>query len=108
MLLAVVTAASALVAVICACFAGVCWKKSRQAARELRSLTSMQGELHEIRDYVTKIDAWSKRLNARLLRREERDAKADTLSEGELSRMTDKRELRRRLGIVPGQPLPHR
>lgn len=108
-MLVVVTAVSALAAVISACFAAVYSKKSAQVAAALRSATSMQGELHEMRDYLGKIEQWSKRINARLAMQERRESSASsTSSSTNLAGLTDKAELRRRLGLVPGKPAPHR
>jgi hypothetical protein len=74
-------------------------------ATKQRSMSYMQGELHEIRDYLQKIDAWSKRINARLVMQNRR---SEAESPPPMSPETDKEALRRRAGIVPGRPTPHR
>jgi outer membrane murein-binding lipoprotein Lpp len=91
-----------------------CWWTLRAVAK-ISSTSSMLGELHEIRDYLSKIDAWSKRINARLVMEERRDtgtAPADIQRARSAALPLEpaalKAELRRRAGIVAGQPAAHR
>jgi hypothetical protein len=74
-------------------------------ATRLRSMNSTLGELHEIRDYLQKIDAWSKRINSRLVMQNRRN---EAENPAPMSPETDKEALRRRAGIVAGRPAPHR
>jgi hypothetical protein len=97
--------AAALLGLICSAFcAFALWKVSGMVTR-LRSMNSMQGELLEIRDYLTKLDAWSKRINSRLVMQDRR------VSPTPMSPMTNgdlKQQLRERVGLVAGKPAPHR
>jgi len=86
--------------------------RASSAATKLRSMTSLQGELVEIRDYLSKLDAWAKRINQREVMRERR-ASANEPDESSTSvsgpeKPTNKDELRRRAGLVAGQPARHR
>jgi hypothetical protein len=97
----------AISAILCAtsvCAALVAWS----AAKKLRSMNSMQGELREIREYVEKLDHWAKRINARETMRERRAAERVESSTPVSSNVTDKDELRRRAGLVAGKPARHR
>jgi hypothetical protein len=98
----------AIQAILCAttvCAALVAWS----AAKKLRSTTSMQGELREIREYVEKLDHWAKRINARETMRERRAAeRVESSTPVSTSNVTDKDELRRRAGLVAGKPARHR
>jgi hypothetical protein len=89
------------VATVCAAYIAL------SAAKRVRSTISMQGELNEIRDYVAKLDQWAKKVNARLTMRERRAAERDE-SSPPVSSVSDKDELRRRAGLVAGQPARHR
>jgi hypothetical protein len=99
-----VASAVALLATICCAFCAFAWWKVSATATSLRSMSSTLAELHEIRDYLQKIDAWSKRINSRLVMQERRES---PMNQG-ISGVTDKAELRRLAGIVPGRPAPHR
>lgn len=101
----VATVVSTLVAVISACCAVVCWRKSLRAARGVRSVISTLEELHEIRDYMAKLDQWSKRINSRLAM-SERHASGEFAPRAAAAMTKD--DLRRAAGIVPGRPVPHR
>jgi uncharacterized protein (DUF934 family) len=86
--------------------------RALSAAKKLRSMTSLQGELVEIRDYLSKLDAWAKRINARDTMR---DRRASVNEQSESSKAasgpgetSNKDELRRRAGLVAGQPARHR
>jgi hypothetical protein len=98
----VVIAVSLLSAVFCAICAVVCSKKSRALAADVRFRTSTLEELHAMRDYVAKIDAWSHRINQRLLK-----TRGPEQTPAPNSAPTTKDDLRRRVGIVPGKPAPH-
>jgi len=102
-----VASAAALLAVICCAFSAFALWKASDMVTKLRSTNSMLGELHEIRDYLQKIDAWSKRINSRLTMQDRRGS-----PEQPMSQTTDpvaaKEELRRRSGLVAGRPAPHR
>lgn len=86
------------------------WAASRasSAATKLRSTSSTLAELAEIRDYMGKVDAWAKRINARETMRERRAAERDESSTLVSSASSTKDELRRRAGLVAGQPARHR
>jgi hypothetical protein len=98
-------------ALSCAAAAWFAWKASRTASN-LHSMTSLLGELHEIRDYMGKIDAWAKRINAREVM-QERGRKSDgtSRSKNEQLPLSDpvsiKDELRRRAGLIAGQAARH-
>jgi hypothetical protein len=81
--------------------------RASAAARKVRSMTSLQGELVEIRDYLSKLDAWAKRISQRDTMRERRAAERDE-SSTRVSSVSDKDELRRRAGLRAGQPARHR
>ena len=105
MFFALVAVAASVLAVFSA------WRVSN-LARTVRSTISLQGELHEIRDYVGKIDKWAKRLNSREAVQLSRERAADSAnaSKQSLTRVSgpeDKDELRRRAGLVAGQPARH-
>jgi hypothetical protein len=89
---------------ILACAASVyAWWRSSTLASRLRSMSSMQGELLEIRDYLGKVDAWAKRINAREVMNERRG-----IAPEHSGQVASKDELRRRAGIIAGRPAPHR
>lgn len=101
---------AALLAMI-ACAATVfAWWRTSALASQVRGTISLQGELIEIRDYVAKIDAWAKRINAREIMAERRDpTTGQATSVRNASDAGDlKNELRRRAGLLPGRPAPHR
>jgi uncharacterized protein (DUF934 family) len=106
----VVAALTALTLIACAAAAFFSYRAS-SAARKLRSMTSLQGELVEIRDYLSKVDAWMKRNHQREVMR---DRRASANEQNESSKAasgpaeTNKDELRRRAGLVAGQPARHR
>ena len=86
--------------------------RASSAARKLRSTTWLQGELVEIRDYLSKLDAWAKRINQREVMRERRASanepdESSTPATGPAA-SANKDELRRRAGLVAGQPARHR
>ena len=98
---------AAISVVACVMAAWSSWRASI-AAKKLRSMTSLQGELHEIRDYMGKLDAWAKRINARDTMRERREKELDGSSTpASTLNGTDKNELRRRAGLVAGKPARH-
>lgn len=92
--------------VACAVSAIGAWSASR-SAKKLRSTISMQGELHEIRDYMAKVDAWAKRINSRDTMTARRAAERGE-SSTPVSSVSDKDELRRRAGLRAGHPARHR
>jgi hypothetical protein len=96
---------AALLAMICCVFCAFAWWKASGMVTRLRSMSSMQGELVEIRDYLVKLDAWSKRLNSRLVMQDRRQAPTpmSPMTSGDL-----KQQLRERVGLVAGKPAPHR
>ena len=86
--------------------------RALSAAKKLRSMNSLQGELVEIRDYLSKLDAWAKRINQRDTMRDRRASakehdESSTPASGS-SPTAIKHELRRRAGLVAGQPARHR
>lgn len=106
---------AALLAVIACALSAFFWSRTSALASQVRSMRSMQGELIEIRDYVSKIDAWAKRINMREVMRERHaDGKYNGLTRPQSSaRATSsaipltKDELRARAGIIPGRAAPH-
>ncbi len=91
----------------CASSAYFAWRAST-AAKKLRSMISMQGELNEIRDYMGKLDAWAKRINQREVMRERRaNESAESSTPASIHGINDKDELRRRAGLVAGKPARH-
>lgn len=97
------TAISLIACVLAAFFSYRAWRE----ARKVRSMTSLQGELVEIRDYLSKVDAWAKRISQRDTMRDRRAAEREG-SSTPVSSVSDKDELRRRAGLVAGQPARHR
>jgi hypothetical protein len=107
----IVLATVAMIASALSVFAA--WRAS-QWASQLRSMTSLLAELHEIRDYVAKLDRWAKRINAREVMSERRgdgtfNGARPTASSKSASTNgpESKDELRRRAGITAGRPAPH-
>lgn len=80
--------------------------RALSAAKKLRSMSSLHAELVEIRDYMSKLDAWAKRINSRDAMRDRRAAQRDE-SSTLVSSGNDKDELRRRAGLVAGKPARH-
>ena len=76
-------------------------------------MTSMRAELIEIHDYVSKLDRWAKRINAREVMQERRDAERTNgqqpskSSRARFGSAVTKDDLRRRAGIVAGRPVQH-
>jgi len=103
-----VASAAALLAVICCAFSAFALWKASDMVTKLRSTNSMLGELHEIRDYLQKIDAWSKRINSRLTMQDRRESRETSEMSPATDPVTAKDQLRRIAGIVPGRPAPHR
>lgn len=98
---------SALLALVsCAAAALFAWKASR-AASNLRSMTSLQGELVEIRDYLAKLDRWAKRINARESMTEIRARPGNERNVSSQRASDSKDELRRRAGLTAGIPARH-
>jgi len=101
--------AAAGVAMIACVLSVFAWWRSSVAASQLRSMRSLQGELNEIRDYLGKIDAWAKRINARDVMNERRESSApQPRARTAPGAPPDKEELRRIAGILPGHPVQHR
>jgi hypothetical protein len=104
---------AALLATIACAISVFVYSKISKQATSLRSMISLQGELIEIRDFVSKIDAWAKRINSREVMRERHaDGKYSgakpTRSSGDASGLPEtKDDLRRRAGIIAGRPAPH-
>lgn len=67
-------------------------------------MLSMQGELAEMHDTLTKLAVTVKRIAGRQAVWDHRAGKG----EPDLQQVTDKNELRRRVGLVPGHPAPHK
>lgn len=109
-----VAAASALIAVIACAVSVRCSLRASNWATQLRSTALLQGELLEIRDYMAKVDAWMKRINAREVMGERRkDAAGRTLPRGsddspEPANESRKDKLRRRAGLIAGRAPAHR
>jgi hypothetical protein len=83
--------------------------RALSAAKKLRSTTWLHGELVEIRDYLSKLDAWAKRINQREVMRDRRaSANEPEESSTPATGPQNKDELRRRAGLVAGQPARHR
>ncbi|HZM32942.1 MAG TPA: hypothetical protein VFC18_00490 [Burkholderiales bacterium] len=109
-----VTILAATVAMIASALSVIAALRASRSASKLRSMTSLQGELLEIRDYVAKLDAWAKRINAREVM-QERNAAAKSSDGKQTASSTrafsngpvSKDELRRVAGIIPGRPAPH-
>lgn len=72
--------------------------------RKLRSIHSMQGELVEMHDALTKVTLVVKRIASRQTMQDRRAVQPEL----DLQSVTDKAELRRRIGLVPGKPAPHK
>jgi hypothetical protein len=102
-----VASGAALLGLICSAFCAFAWWKASAMVTKLHSMNSMLGELHEIRDYLAKIDAWSKRINSRLTMQDRRESREPEMSQA-TDPVTAKEELRRRSGLVAGRPAPHR
>lgn len=101
--------ASALLALLACVTAAFFASKASRVASSLRSMNSLQGELIEIRDHLDKVNRWAKRLNARETMTEHRatHGRPPKQSSIDVSGVTDKDELRRRAGLVAGQPARH-
>lgn len=92
------------------CFVGcaILWSRSFTLAEKLRSTSFLQGELTEQRAYLSKIDAWAKRINAREVMAERRNPVTGQRSANLPSDpVALKAELRKRAGITAGQPVNH-
>ena len=85
---------------------GSSFRSACSASWRMRSMSSLQNEVSEIRDAQSKTFAMLKRINSREAMRDVRAARESAPST-ELQTITDKAELRRRLGMVPGKPAPH-
>lgn len=100
------------VAAIACVLAARSTSQSLRLAARMRSTLSMQGELIEIRDYLAKVDAWMKRINAREQTQAARAARHPATASAEptvsSSPVSAKDELRRRIGLVPGHVAPHK
>lgn len=104
--------AAATVVTIGSAVSVIAWWRTSVSVSRLRSMISLRAELIEIRDYVSKIDAWAKRINAREVMQERReDAKTNGATPTRSSRARSgpetKDDLRRRAGIVAGRPVQH-
>lgn len=85
-------------AVFCALSAVFSWRAAQQALK-VRSMTSLQGELAEIRDYMGKMDRWAKRINAREVMQEHRDPASGQRRPSSETAFSEKDDLRRRAGL---------
>lgn len=114
-----VIAVGVLTVIAVAAFAGcvIAWRRCSEAAKQTRSTASLAGELIEIRDYMSKVDAWMKRVSQRELMRDRRgtDGRLGVASPG--SRQSREEEpraeshkdaLRRRAGLTAGRPADHK
>lgn len=104
--------AAVCLAVLCAGFCAltaVFLSRASQLETNLRSMTSMQGELTEIRDYMIKLDRWAKRINARDHMDKNRDPETGLRKASSNGAFSDspKDELRRRAGLIAGQAARH-
>lgn len=104
-----VAIAAAAVAMIACALSVFAWSRIFDQVSRLRSMTLLQGELLEIRDYVAKLDAWAKRINMREVMRERHDAGiySGKRAPSSLPATSSKDELRRRVGLVAGHAAPH-
>ena len=107
----VAVACALITSVSCVICVFAAWWSSKWAGK-LRSTASTLAELSEIRDYMGKLDNWAKRINARDKMQERRSDMSDgaTAEPRKSSRpvsTNDKDELRRRAGLVAGQPARH-
>jgi hypothetical protein len=83
------------------------WFLASREVRKLRSIASLSGELAEISAAVTGLAGTVKRLSGRQAVWDHRARKSDA-AEVDLQAVTDKNELRRRVGLVAGKPAPHK
>lgn len=81
--------------------------KASRAASVLRSMSSLQDELIEIRDHLVKVDRWAKRIHQREVMTERRASEREQGKSSQLAFTNDKDELRRRAGLVAGHPARH-
>lgn len=84
------------------------WLLTSRAAAKVRSIASLSAELAETSAAVVGLAGTVKRLSGRQAVWDHRARKRAENDEADLSTVTDKNELRRRVGIVPGKPAPHR
>lgn len=84
-----------------------CWLLTSRAAAKVRSTVSLSAELAEISAAVTGLAGTVKRLSGRQAVWDHRHRKRAGEDE-DLSEITDKHELRRRVGLVAGKPAPHK
>lgn len=83
-----------------------CWRLLR-TVKNSPSAASLLAEMHEVRAYMSKLDAWSKRINSRLAMQERHDRAGTSLTDSAPSASNAKDELRRRAGLIAGQPAKH-
>lgn len=111
---AIAALASALIAIIACVLCVRCLSRASNWETRLRSTASLHGELVEIRDYMSKVDAWLKRINTREVMNERRkDAGGRTLPRGfgdspGPANESRKDALRRRAGLTAGRAPLHR
>jgi len=114
---AFVAVISAVIATIACVLAARFFSLSSKLVSQLRSTVSLQGELIEIRDYMGKLDAWAKRINAREVMGQRRaQARAESEdspngsapSRGATGRGESRKDqLRRRAGLIAGKVPAH-
>jgi hypothetical protein len=106
--LLVATVVCALSAGFCAGCAVICLR-AWHAVKDQPSTHSLRAEMIEIRDFVTKLDAWGKRINQRLIMAERRETAPDRDEPPPANDVASlKARLRQQAGLVPGKPAPHR
>jgi uncharacterized protein (DUF934 family) len=103
-----VAVASTVITLIACALAVFSSYRSWSEAKKVRSMTSLQGELVEIRDYMSKVDAWMKRINQRETMTARRAAERDDSSTPVSGTANDKDALRRRAGLRAGETPRHR
>lgn len=99
----------ALSAAICALTAGFS-VSALSAARKIRSLSSLQGEIAEIDSSVQTLIGVIRRIEGRQtarLGREKKEVAAAAPEHVTPTSLMDKAELRRYVGLTPGRPAPH-
>lgn len=81
--------------------------RASRAASALRSMSSLQDELIEIRDHLVKVDRWAKRIHQRDVMTERRASEREPGKSSQLAFTNDKDELRRRAGLLAGHAARH-
>lgn len=114
-----VIAVGLLTLIAVAAFVGcvIATRRCSEAVRQTRSTASVHAELIEIRDYMSKVDAWMKRISQRELMRDRRGTDGRLAAAGGSRALRDeepraaeshKDALRRRAGLTAGRPAVHK